>query len=104
MDGKHEPVFPNITTHVDDQKVSSKWYQKPADIGTILNFRSWAPLKHEKNLPFVPPNLAGAYYLRPAAARAICLHNDLLCNGMCSLTGESITYRKEPKFQLAEAG
>ena len=61
MDGKHEPIFLNFTTHVDDQKVSSKWYQKPADIWANLNFRSWAPLKLEKIFfPFVPPNLAGA--------------------------------------------
>ena len=34
-----------------------------------------------------PPSLVGAYYLRPPDARAIFLHNDLLCNGTCSVTG-----------------
>ena len=34
-----------------------------------------------------PPILVGAYYLHPPNARAIFLHNDLLCNGMCSVTG-----------------
>ena len=31
----------NITCH---------WYQKPTDTGTILNFRSCAPLQHKKNV------------------------------------------------------
>ena len=34
-----------------------------------------------------PPSLVGAYYLQPPDARAIFLHNDLLCNDMCSVTG-----------------
>ena len=34
-----------------------------------------------------PPSLVGAYYLQPPDARAIFLHNDLLCNGTCSVTG-----------------
>ena len=34
----------------------------------------------------------GAYYLQPPDARAIFLHNDLLCNDTCSVTGGSITY------------
>ena len=34
-----------------------------------------------------PPRLVGAYYLHPPDARAIFLHNDLLCNDMCSVTG-----------------
>ena len=35
------------------------------------------------SFPFVPPpppSLVGAYYLQPPDARAIFLHNDLLCN------------------------
>ena len=39
-----------------------------------------------------PPSLVGAYYLQPPDARAIFLHNDLLCNDTCSVTGGSITY------------
>ena len=34
----------------------------------------------------------GAYYLQPPDARAIFLHNDLLCNDTCSVNGGSITY------------
>ena len=34
----------------------------------------------------------GAYYLHPPDARTIFLHNDLLCNGTCSVTGGRITY------------
>ena len=44
------------------------------------------------SFPFVPPSLVGAYYLQPPDARAIFLHNDLLCNDTCSVTGGSITY------------
>ena len=44
------------------------------------------------SFPFVPPSLVGAYYLQPPDARAIFSHNDLLCNGTCSVTGGSITY------------
>ena len=39
-----------------------------------------------------PPSLVGAYYLQPPDPRAIFLHNDLLCNDTCSVTGGSITY------------
>ena len=43
--------------------------------------------------PFVlPASLVGAYYLHPSGARAIFLHNDLLCNDTCSVTGGNITY------------
>ena len=48
--------------------------------------------KKEGSFPFVPPSLVGAYYLHPPDARAIFLHNDLLCNGTCSVTGGRITY------------
>ena len=53
-----------------------------------------------------PPSLVGAYYLQPPDARAIFLHNDLLCNDTCSVTGGSITYwgggtnGKDPKYYL----
>ena len=56
------------------------------------------------SFPFVPPSLVGAYYLQPQDARAIFLHDDLLCNDTCSVTGGSITYwggtnGKDPKFE-----
>ena len=53
-----------------------------------------------------PPSLVGAYYLQPPDARAIILHNDLLSNDACSVTGGSITYwggaqtEKDPKDLL----
>ena len=44
------------------------------------------------SFPFVPPpSIVGAYYLQPPDARAIFLHDDLLCNDTCSATGGSIT-------------
>ena len=54
------------------------------------------------SFPFVPPSLVGTYYLHPQDARAIFLHQDLLCNGTCSATGGRRTYwggtnRKDPK-------
>ena len=53
------------------------------------------PIKHlifSVCAPPPPPSLVGAYYLQPPDARAIFLHNDLLCNDTCSVTGGSITY------------
>ena len=52
-----------------------------------------------------PPSLVGAYYLQPPDARAIFLHNDLLCNGTCAVAGGRITYwggtnGKDPRFQI----
>ena len=38
------------------------------------------------SFPFVSPSLVGAYYLNPDA-RAIFLHNDLLCDGTYYVTG-----------------
>ena len=43
----------------------------------ILNLFCFAP----------PPSLVGAYYLQPPDTRAISLHDDLLCNDTCSVTG-----------------
>ena len=40
----------------------------------------------------LPPSLVGAYYLHPPDARAMFLHNDLICDGTCSVTGGCITY------------
>ena len=44
------------------------------------------------SFPFVTPSLVGAYYLQPPDKPAKFLHNDLLCNDTCSVTGGSITY------------
>ena len=35
------------------------------------------------------PILVGAYYLHPPEARVVFLHNELRCNGMCSVTGSA---------------
>ena len=49
-------------------------------------------LKEVGSFPSVPqPSLMGAYYLQPPGARAIFLHNDLLCNWTCSVTGGTQT-------------
>ena len=45
------------------------------------------------SFPFGPTSLVGAYYLNPPDARAIFLHDDLLWNGTCSVTGGSTTYK-----------
>ena len=39
-----------------------------------------------------PPQLSGRILFAPPDARAIFLHNDLLCNGTCSVIGGRITY------------
>ena len=39
-----------------------------------------------------PPELSGCILFAPPDARAIFLHNDLLSNDTCSVTGERITY------------
>ena len=49
-DQKLEIVFLNMAVYVDERKVSSKWYRKPTDTGTILNFRSCDPLQHKGNI------------------------------------------------------
>ena len=61
------------------------------------------------SFPFVPPppSLVSAYYLQPTDARAIFLHNELLCNDTCSVTRGSITYwwgtnGKDPKMLQSE--
>ena len=37
------------------------------------------------------PQLSGCILFAPPDARAIFLHNDLLCNDMCSVTAGSVT-------------
>ena len=49
-------------------------------------------IQNEDLFRLCPPSLVGAYYLQPPDARATFLHNDLLCNDTCSVTGGSITY------------
>ena len=34
----------------EDRKISCHWYQKSTDTGIILNFRSYAPFKHKRNV------------------------------------------------------
>ena len=51
--------------------------------------------------PPPPPSLVGAYYLHPPDARAITLHNDLLCNDTCSVTGGGGTNGKDPDIVLS---
>ena len=59
----------------------------------ILDVTNLKSLKQKRDLfRLCPPSLVGAYYLQPPDARAIFLHNDLLCNDTCSVTGGSITY------------
>ena len=50
------------------------------------------PISPKGSFPFVPASLEGACYLRPPDTRAIFLHNNLLCNGTCSVSGGRITY------------
>ena len=40
-----------------------------------------------RSFPFVPPQLSGRILFATPDARAIFLHNDLLCNDTCAVTG-----------------
>ena len=79
---------------------------KKREIYYWLRLYSWLTLCQNLDLFRLcppPPSLVGAYYLQPPDARAIFLHNDLLCNGTCSVTGGSLTYwggtnGKDPKI------
>ena len=53
-----------------------------------------------------PPQLSGCILFAPPDARAIFLHNDLLCNDTCSVTGGSITYwgAQTEKIRLFTSG
>ena len=44
------------------------------------------------SFPFVPPHVSGCVLFAPPDARAIFLHNDLLCNDTCNVTAGCITY------------
>ena len=51
LNENRELAFLDMTVHVDiKRKITFKWYQKPTDTDTTLNFRSCAPLQHRKNL------------------------------------------------------
>ena len=44
-------AFLGLNVNVDSgKKVTCGWYQKPTDIGTILNFRGCAPLQYKRNV------------------------------------------------------
>ena len=32
------------------KEINCEWYKKPADTGVVLNFHSWAPIQHKKNI------------------------------------------------------
>ena len=58
------------------------WFSQQLDeLAWILGF-----------FPFVPPHLSGCVLFEPQIARAIILHDESLCNGVCSVTGVCITY------------
>ena len=43
-------AFLDINISVDDNRqFKCGWYEKPTDTGTLLNFRSFAPLQHKRN-------------------------------------------------------
>ena len=51
VDENGELAFLDINICVSKEKNRScKWYRKPTDMSTILNFRSYAPLQHKKNI------------------------------------------------------
>ena len=44
-------AFLDLQYSIDkSRKISSGWYQKPTDTGTILNFRSCAPLQYKRSV------------------------------------------------------
>ena len=45
---KRELAFLDMAVHVNEQRIC-KWYQKPADTGAILDFRSCARFHYKKN-------------------------------------------------------
>ena len=51
LNENQELAFLDMTVHVDtNRKTTCKWYQKPTDTDTTLNFRSFVPLQHKKNI------------------------------------------------------
>ena len=50
-DDKNSFPFLDMSINVQpDGNIFCTWYQKPSDTGTILNYRSCAPLQHKKSL------------------------------------------------------
>ena len=50
-DDKNNLPFLEMSINVQpEENIFCSWYQKPSDIGTILNYRSCAPLQHKKSI------------------------------------------------------
>ena len=50
-DDKNSLPFLDMSINVHPEvKIFCTWYQKPSDTGTILNYRSCAPLQHKKSI------------------------------------------------------
>ena len=50
-DSNGDLAFLDLNINVDSRKkVTCGWYQKPTDTGTILIFRSCAPLQYKRNV------------------------------------------------------
>ena len=50
-DDKNSLPFPDMSINVHTEgNIFCTWYQKSADTGTILNYRSCAPLQHKKSI------------------------------------------------------
>ena len=50
-DDKGDLTFLDIYINIDgNRQVKCRWYQKPTDTGTLLNFRSCAPLQFKRNI------------------------------------------------------
>ena len=95
-------IFLIVICYIIYDSIPSKYTKLEVNFGGFTN-KSLVRFEYEKSplntfvdlfrlCPPPPPNLVGAYYLHPPDARAINLHNDLLCKGTCSVTGGCITY------------
>ena len=98
--------FPNRGQVPNTNKLpkSTKFFCRIANIPFSLSSIPHESYPSPDLFRLCPPSLVGAYYLQPPDARAIFLHNDLLCNDTCSVTGGSITYwggtnGKDPRIQ-----
>ena len=50
-DDKNSLPFLDMSINVQPEgNIFCTWYQKPSDTGTILNYRSYAPLQHKKSI------------------------------------------------------
>ena len=51
LDSNSNLAFLVLNVNLDSgKKVTSEWYQKPTDTGTILNFRDCAPSQYKRNI------------------------------------------------------